>query len=149
MNTFMNILVENSNYTYTENGGLAHKSSGSNVLNMFSLGGAFRSRSNADVILLFKNAFEEDPELAMKCLFYLRDCRGGQGERRFFRVCFKWLAENYPEVARKNMRYIPFYGRVDDLYCLVDTPLETEMFNLLKKLTVAAMKEYMEHEHDR
>ena len=106
MNTFMNTLVENSNYTYTENGGLTHKSSGSNVLNLFSLGGAYRTRSDEDVILLFKNAFEEDRLLAMKCLFYLRDIRGGQGERRFFRTAFRWLCNEYPQVAKANLKNI-------------------------------------------
>ena len=149
MNTLLKSMKEVSNYKLTENGGVSYKSTLNGLLDLFGFGAAYRPRSDEDCILLFKNAFDEDPVHALRCLFYLRDCRGGQGERRFFRVCFKWLAENYPEVARKNMRYIPFYGRVDDLYCLVDTPLETEMFNLLKKLTVAAMKEYMEHEHDR
>ena len=97
------------------------------------MGAAMRKRSNDDVILMFKNAYEENPEYALKCLFYIRDVRGGQGERRFFRVCMNWLARNYPDAVRRNMEYIPIYGRYDDLYCLVDTPLEDEMFAFLKK----------------
>ena len=69
----------------------------------------------------------------MKCLFWLRDCRGGQGERRFFRVCMKWLAENQLNAARRNLEYISEYGRWDDLYIFVDTPLEKEMFELIKQ----------------
>ena len=59
---------------------------------MVSFGGAYRTRSDADVITLFDNALKQDEVHALKCLFYLRDCRGGQGERRFFRVAMKWLA---------------------------------------------------------
>ena len=133
MNTFMNTLVENSNYTYTENGGLTHKSSGSNVLNLFSLGGAYRTRSDEDVILLFKNAFEEDRLLAMKCLFYLRDIRGGQGERRFFRVAFRWLCNEYPQVAKANLKNVSEYGRWDDLiYVAEGTQVQTAAFNIIK-----------------
>ena len=45
---------------------------------MFACGGAFRSRSDADVITLFKDAYVENPVYALKCLFYLGDCRGGK-----------------------------------------------------------------------
>lgn len=56
-----------------------------------------------------------------------------QGERRFFRVCYNWLAKNDPEVARRNMIHVAEYGRWDDLYCLLGTSLEKDMFALLKK----------------
>ena len=107
MNTFMNQLNNSFNYKRTENGALAHRTTNSAVYDMFAMGAAYRSRSDEDVILLFKNAFEEDETLALKCLFYIRDCRGGQGERRFFRVCMKWLAENYPDRIRHLIKYIP------------------------------------------
>ena len=133
MNTFMDSLVRTTNFTHTENGAVAHKSTLKKVYDLFALGGAYRQRTDEDCILLFKNALEEDETLAIKCLFYLRDIRGGQGERRFFRVCFKWLAKNYPEIARRNLVNLAEYGRYDDLYCVVDTPVEKDMFNLIKE----------------
>ena len=78
MNTFLNQMKRNDNITYTENGGVTRKTTESKVLDMFAVGGAYRSRSDEDVILLFKNAFNENRTLAMKCLFYLRDVRGGK-----------------------------------------------------------------------
>ena len=133
MNTFMNGLQNATNYKFTENGELAHSSTLSGVMDLFALGGAYRRRSDADCILLFKNAFEEDRLLALKTLFYLRDVRGGQGERRFFRVCYKWLANNYPDVARKNLELLPEYGRYDDLiYTTIGTPIEADMFAIVK-----------------
>ena len=133
MNTFMNGLTNATNYCRTENGALAHKSTRSMVYDMFALGGAYRKRSDEDCILLFKNALEENESLAMKCLFYLADCRGGQGERRFFRVCFKWLANNYPEVALRNLENVPEYRRWDDiLYALVGTRLEQVALDFIK-----------------
>ena len=140
MNTFLNQMKRDNNSGYTENGALTHRTTNSKVLDMFALGGAYRTRFDVDVILLFKNAFEEDVNLAMKCLFYLRDILEGQGERRFFKVVFHWLAINYPEVARKNYKLIPIYGRYDDLYCLVDTPLEKEMFNFMRHEVVEGLK---------
>ena len=132
MNTFLNELTDEFNYKATENGGLAHATTKSAVLDMFATGAAYRNRPESDVILLFKNAFEEDETLALKCLFWIRDCRGGAGERRFFRLCINWLAENYPDRVRDLVQYIPDYGRYDDLYQLFDTPLEGEMLNLIK-----------------
>lgn len=100
---------------------------------MFAMGAAYRKRSNEDCILLFKNAFEEDSVLALKCLFYIRDCRGGQGERRFFRTCFHWLAENKPARARNLIEYLPEYGRYDDLFELFGTPVEKNVMALIEK----------------
>ena len=133
MNTFLNGLTNATNYTVTENGALAHKSTNSKVYDMFALGGAYRKRSDEDCIVLFKEAFEEDASLALKCLFYLRDCRGGQGERRFFRVCFRWLANNNPEAARRNLNNVSEFGRWDDLiYTCIGTKLESDMLAIIK-----------------
>lgn len=134
MNTFLNQMTKDSNITRTENGGVTRKSTESKVLDMFAVGGAYRTRSDEDVILLFKNAFEEDRLLAMKCLFYLRDIRGGgQGERRFFRVAFRWLCNEYPQVAKANLKNISEYGRWDDLiYVAEGTQVQTAAFNIIK-----------------
>lgn len=133
MNTFMNNLSDATNFNRTANGALAHKSTRSMVYDMFALGGAYRSRSEAGCILLFKNAIEENPLLGLKCLFYLRDAREGQGERRFFRICLNWLAKNYPGTVLNNLDLISEYGRWDDLYCLVNTPVEKDMFAAIRK----------------
>ena len=132
-NTFMNTLTEVTNFDRTANGALAHKSTGSKVYDMFALGGAYRKRSDEDCILLFKNAYEDNAELALKCLFYLRDCRGGQGERRFFRVCFRWLCHEDPKAALRNLMYLSEYGRWDDLlYATYDTIIGVYALNEIK-----------------
>lgn len=143
MNTFMNTLEKVTNYGYTENGAVKHNSTNSAVYDMFAFMGAYRKRRDEDCILLFKNAFEEDPLLALKCLFYGRDCRGGLGERRFFRVCLKWLAEYNPKVVRRNLEHIPFFGRWDDLYILMDTPVEKDVFKLIKNQLILDMQDCM------
>lgn len=130
----MNALKNTTNIKETENGAIAHKTTNSAVYDMFALGGAYRSRHQGDIRLLFKNAYEEDKNLALKCLFYLRDIRGGQGERKFFRESFNWLCKTNPEDAKKMLEYIPEYGRWDDLiYSTIDTPLEEYMLFLIKE----------------
>ena len=132
-NTFMENLTNTSNQTFTANGARAYKSTLDKVYDMFAFGGAYRQRTDADCILLFKEAFEDDMVLALKCLFYLRDCRGGQGERRFFRVCFRWLATNHSDVARKLLPLVSEYGRWDDLiYTCTGTFLQEDMLRIVK-----------------
>lgn len=132
MNTFLNGLKDVNNFGYTENGAVTHRTSKSALLDMFALGGAYRNRSDEDCILLFKNAFEEDEVYALKCLFYLRDVRGGQGERRFFRVCMKWAANTYTDAVRRNLIHVPEFGRWDDLYVFVGTKLESDAMKIIK-----------------
>ena len=131
MNEFLKTMKQDTNYALTENGAITRKSTLNKTLDLFALGGAFRSRSEIDCINLFLDAFNEDQTLALKCLFYLRDVRGGQGERRFFRVVLKYLAKNYPDAVLRNLELIPEYGRWDDLYVLDGTPLEKEMYHML------------------
>lgn len=133
MNTLLNGMKNATNYTYTENGALTHKSTMSGLLDLFGMGAAYRTRSDVDCIMLFSKAYDEDPVYALKCLFYLRDVRGGQGERRFFRVVTRWLANNKTEAMRRNLKFVPEFGRWDDLYEFIDTKLENDAFELMRK----------------
>lgn len=133
MNKFMNGLTNAANYTLTENGAVTHTSTHSDLLDMFAMGAAMRKRTDEDVILMFRKAFKENPSYALKCLFYIRDIRGGQGERRFFRVCMRDLAFQNTEAAMRNLRHVPEFGRWDDLYVFVGTPLEDAALNFMKE----------------
>ena len=133
MNMLLNSMKQASNFTRTENGAITHKTTESALLDMFAMGGAMRERSIGDVTLMFKKAYQENPKYALKCLFYLRDVRGGQGERRFFRECMKWLAKNDVAAARRNLQYVAEFGRWDDLYSFVGTSLERDAFKILKE----------------
>ena len=133
MNTFLNGMKNETNYTLTENGALTHKTTTSDLLDMFALGASMRKRSDEDVLLMFQKAYRENPLYALKCLFYIRDARGGQGERRFFRVCMKWLANNESEVVIRNLKNVPEFGRWDDLYVFDGTAIEDEAYTLIKE----------------
>ena len=132
MNKFMNGMANATNFTYTENGAVTHKTTKSDLLDMFALGAAMRNRSDEDVLLMWRKAFGENPVYALKCLFYIRDVRGGQGERRFFRVCMKDLAKYNTDAAKRNLQYVPEFGRWDDLYVFVGTPLERDALEIMK-----------------
>ena len=132
-NTFIKELENMYNIKNTENSALAYKSTLSKVYDMFAFGGAYRNRSDEDVIKLFKEAYDENPELALKCLFYLGDIRGGQGERRFFDVCFKWLCQYNPVVAECLIPLIAEYRRWDEVVkTTYNTPCWNVAVNIIK-----------------
>lgn len=107
------------NHTTTENGDIAYKSTLSANLDFFGVAGA--SRSNQDAIKdIFKKAMKEDLPTAIKNLFYLRDVRGGLGERDTFRVALGKLVDKKPEVALAFLPYVPEYGRWDDVLVYLD-----------------------------
>lgn len=78
MNKMLSALKSSNNYVTTENGAITHKTTESALLDMFAMGGAMRNRSIGDITLMFKKAYQENPVYALKCLFYLRDIRGGK-----------------------------------------------------------------------
>jgi uncharacterized protein with von Willebrand factor type A (vWA) domain len=65
--------------------------------------------------------------------FFFRNVRGGLGERRVARIIWKWLAKNYPAIMEKNLKYVPEMGRYDDLYEFVTTPIEENMWELIRQ----------------
>ena len=115
-NTFIKAV---SNKTYTENGAITNKSTQSALLDFYFHGAALRRDGGARIIELFENAFKEDKTKALKILFYIRDVRGGQGERETFRKILKWLGENESDWVKNNLGLIPEYGRWDDLGVLL------------------------------
>lgn len=140
MKNFTDLIENELNYTETENGAIALRSTKSGLLDAFSTLATFRETDEETIIKTFNLAFAENKELAMKLLFYVRDIRGGQGERRVFRVIMNYLAKNKPEVVIKNLDNFAFYGRYDDLLCLLDTPVEREVLDLIKETLKADVK---------
>lgn len=132
-NKFANALKNESQKTYTTNGSLAYKTTGNDLVDLFATIGAMRNRPEEDVIKKFDNAFKSDKLLATKCLFYARDITGGLGERKVFRLILNHLAKIAPDVVRKNMDNIPYYGRYDDLYSLIKTPVENDMWRYINR----------------
>ena len=126
-------LKNEANRTYTENGAVTHMATYSDCLDLFATIGALRSRSEQEILNRFVRAFTEDPDLAMKTLFFARDVRGGLGERKVFRVCLQWLAQNAPTSAKKNIPHIAEYGRWDDLLSLMCTPCEKDALRVIKQ----------------
>ncbi|MBQ4284614.1 MAG: DUF2828 family protein [Lachnospira sp.] len=129
---FSKYLREESQWTYTENGATALNTTGDARLDLFSTIGSLRNADESRTLTLFSSAYKVDPLFAVKILFYARDVRGGLGERRTFRVILKYLAEYHPESLIPNLDLIGVFGRFDDLYCLIGTRVEEQMWLSMK-----------------
>ncbi len=130
----LDLLKNESDRTFTENGAVTLSTTQSDCLDLFALGGALRDADENRVRTLFMKAYAENPDYAVKILFYLRDVRGGLGERKTFRTMLKVLAENNCESVVKNIRFIAEFGRYDDLLCLLETPAKNEVLEAIKEM---------------
>jgi len=117
---------------YTENGAIGYKTSGKELLDINFAITSMRNMNENQIKEKYVKAYNEENMLAVKWLFYARDCRDGVGERRLFRICLDYLSKNHPEVARAVLSLIPEYGRWDDLFGLVDGELKDDVFNLVR-----------------
>lgn len=122
----------NGQFTRTENGAVALNTSGDALLDLFGTIGSLRDTDKTRITRLFAEAYKIDPLFATKIVFYARDIRGGLGERSTFRTIIRYMAEYHPEALRPNLDLIGVYGRYDDLYCLIGTPLENDMWAAMK-----------------
>lgn len=128
-----NTLNEDYNVSVTENGAVGYRTTGKALLDLNFSVASLRSASEAEITSKFVKAFFEDKMAAMKWLFFVRDVRGGLGERRLFRVIMKYLADNLPEYVRPVIELVAEYGRYDDLLCLLDTDLVSEVSPLIEE----------------
>jgi hypothetical protein len=129
MNSFISAMKTND--TQTTNGMLSHSTTGKHLLDFFFASGA--SRKN-DLTSLFQAAWKENATLAAKSLFYCRDVRKGQGEREQFRKLVKFISSDL-EMANKfkrNIQFIPEFGRWDDIVELLGTSFENEALQTIK-----------------
>ena len=133
LETMLEVVKKTANKTYTENGAVTYHTSGKDCLDLFATVGALRHADDQDICKRFLRAYAENPDLAMKILFYARDVRGGLGERRVFRSVLTWLASNRKGSVVKNLPFIAEYGRWDDILVLLKTPCREEALALLNK----------------
>lgn len=96
----------------TENGDKSYSTTKSACLDLFALGGSLRSRSEDDILHLWREAEAEDPVTAYKILFFIRSIREGYGERRAFRIIWSSLPE---KTQLAFLSLVPETGRFDDL----------------------------------
>jgi len=126
MNTFVNAVVNQE--ARTENGMRARKSTANALVDLFFKAGASRGK---DITKEFTAALVEDQDLALRLALWLRDARGGAGERELFRQIMVQLENTRPELAAKLLAKVPEVGRWDDLFVFKTQPLKAQAYTML------------------
>ena len=121
-----------TNDSRTLNGMSTNSSSLNECVNLFFQIGALRGQDKQRLINAFTKAYGENPLTAMKLLFWARDIRGGAGERQIFKDIIVYLSKNRREVLAKNLYLIPEFGRWDDILCLIGSPLQQQVLDMIK-----------------
>lgn len=119
MNAFVNgighkISAPAAQIVTTDNGAKSYASTMNACLDFFRRAGSARGQNlNAD----FDRAYQEDADLAIRGLLWLRDIRGGAGEREAFRKIMIHMSkhEKYASLLSTLIELTPEYGRFDDL----------------------------------
>lgn len=153
MNRLVKQIKNFTNITTTENGAKTFKSTLSNVLDFFYLA---PTRQGQDNTALFQAAYEENPKLALKAALYLRDIRGGKGQRKTFRDILRLLARYEHKVFDQIVPFVPEYGRWDDILPffndlsvrnLVEDQLHRDLSNLSQGKNVSLLGKWMPSEN--
>lgn len=131
----------NDQISITENGAVGFKTSGKALCDINFAVSSLRGAEESKILKMWQEAYAEDPIVAIKWLFMLRDIRGnGMGERRTFRVILKELAAMHSDIVEKFVSVIADYGRYDDLWDLSETPVWNAVIDLVAKQLADDMK---------
>lgn len=141
-NNFLQSMKKMTTMTRTENGANTYNTSDSKLVDLFFMLSGSRNKDNNIRMMMVLDAFDEDELLTLKMIFWCRD-REKQGERLLFRniiAYFACLGSRYEELIKKNIKNIPVFGRWDDLFVLLDTPLESNMIKYIKNQLIRDLK---------
>ncbi len=130
---FQNAMLNEQNYTTTANGALTHISTMDNLVDLF-----YKTTRNADfrnIETIMNKAVAESDILVAKMIAYIRDIRGGKGERELGKKMLVHMAIMRPDIVSKNIKhYVHEYGRWDDgLYLMEHPHLEQIYLNAVKE----------------
>ena len=142
--SFAEAMKNEGKFTRTENGAVALNTTSNALLDLFGTIGSLREADDNRIKTLFAEAYNQDALFATKIVFYARDIRGGLGERKTFRTLIRYMADKHPEALRPNLDLIGVFGRYDDLYELIGTPLEKDMWAAMKKQFEEDLKNLIE-----
>ena len=130
MKSFIDNMNEySSQYSVTENGAVAYKTSGKKLTDFNFKISYYRNHpkeAKNDFCDVMENC--DNIETIARYIFYIGDIREGLGERNLFKICLKeFLKYLDEERIEKILKLIPEYNRWDSLWKLVAD--DKELFN--------------------
>lgn len=132
-----NTIKSVNNISYTENGAVGFKTTFNPLVDLNFRTPSLRKSVTPEDAALFALAMDMDVNYAIKWLFYLRDVRGGLGERNSFVALYNELNKVNPELALKCVSLIPEFGRWKDVVDVAfngckNSSLESACFALIE-----------------
>lgn len=131
--SFRDAMTAETNAAHTINGMRTLVSSLDPNVDLFFQIGASRGK---DISEVFAAAHLNSRELALRTLLWVRDIRGGAGERDTFRKLLLWLEDNAPADAARLIPKIPDVGRWDDLLVFKTDALRERAFYAIARAIV-------------
>jgi len=103
------------NVASTANGGLSHASSLNFLVDLFAILGSVRGKSFTEFESLFEQAYSMNRTLTLQMVLWLRDVRGGAGEREMTRQILQYIEKHHSQDLEEIIPVLAEYGRWDDL----------------------------------
>lgn len=103
----------------------------------------FKSVRGLNIPMLYEYLLKANNENVIDTFllcFHIRDCREGKGERELGRKSLLWLFLNNPHQFRKIYKFIPEYGRWDDLLMFFPLVLNLENLDFVEKNYSSSIK---------
>ena len=123
-------LAKENNYQTTENGAIGYKSTGSVLTDLNFRVSSMRNGVTPEDISLFIQAMNDDLEYAIKWLFFMRDVRGGMGERTAFQTLYMKYAKYYPAEAKATLKLVSEFGRWKDVIDIINVDYDNTLGGL-------------------
>ncbi|AZU98154.1 hypothetical protein SEPL_216 [Salmonella phage SE_PL] len=110
----MNVKAED-NVSSTANGAVSLASSLNPLVDLFAILGSVRGKDFSTFENLFEQAYSINRKLTLQMVLWLRDVRGGAGERETTRQILRHLEAKHPQDLIDIIPVLAEYGRWDDL----------------------------------
>jgi Domain of unknown function (DUF2828) len=103
---------------------VGYSTTGSDAVDYFTqvLGASTKDQ----IVTLLKKAWNDDPLIALKLVFHLRNIRNGKGYQIPFILSMVWIFDEHFETFIKNIQHIPKHGCYKDLLLLLEHLLYQE-----------------------
>lgn len=138
-------MSDSSNISYTENNSRAFRSTRSLCLDFFTQ--TVRNTPTEQLIKLFEDAFNENPEVAIKIVYNLRDisrkqgngdAKPGKGEKHVSRILFAYLKLTRPMLYDQLFKDIVTLGSWKDLLIVSEIALRFNKSSPIRELQYMA-----------
>lgn len=125
------------NVSTTNNGALSLASTLNPLVDLFFIIGSVRGKPLHDYRDVFMKAFNQNPRLTLQMILWVRDIRGGAGERETFRKIMQHLETHNPELVIDMIPHIAEFGRWDDLLIFTTPEVKASAYTAITDAILA------------